>query len=391
MCVTRAFKLIVLSLVVVFLGSTNWARAAEEAEQEPVSINKIYWWLHPYCWSLHGLRAPEGREDDSWNAEMARELWLHTLRIDLINTMGPDEALIIYPIGSSRPMRQLEEHAKRVVGDRCFIMRRRSAGDEVFKDVEDPIRRFLDDESWTERDEWLHNMLTDFGNNEEPEGVAEEMEAEMRAVCKQIGYDWPGSALEVAYYQRMIAYDIEKVFRERGLVYDPQTVECVASGEGFEECAMTWKSMVARYLGLAHPIDNDYELSLSGFPYLRKATFKERIALSNDARLFLWEGEDAQVIALFARAQTALGDPQFYAKVPIDGPLNLEVRTFTDLFWEGKAYTYLPRGYLYIPVFTATRGGGGEGDGCFYLIGTGESYEDFRARLAGAEITTEPN
>jgi hypothetical protein len=64
----------------------------------------------------------------------------------------------------------------------------------------------------------------------------------------------------------MIAYDIQKAFSERGLVYDPANVECVASGEGFEECAMTWKSMVARYLGLAHPIENDYELSVSGAP-----------------------------------------------------------------------------------------------------------------------------
>ncbi len=389
MWVMRGLKLIVLLMVLACLGSIGWVRAAEP-NPEPIKINKIHWWIHPYCWSLHGLRAPQGRDQDSWNAEIARELWIHTLHLDLINKMGPDEALIIYPIGSSRPMMQLEEHAKRVLGDRCFILQRRTAGDALFKGIKDPIRRFLDDKSWAERDEWLHNMFTDFGRNEEPKGIRQEMEAEVRAACKKIGYDWPGSALEVAYYQRMIAHDIAAVFRERGLVYDPQTVECVASGEGFEECAMTWKSMVARYLGLAHPIENDYELSVSGFSYLRNATFKERIALSNDVRLFLWEGEDDQVIAMFARAQTALGDPQFYAKLPIDGPLNLEVRTFTDLFWEGKAYTRLPRGYLYMPVFTATRGAGGDDDGCFYLIGSGESYEKFRDRLASAEITTEP-
>ena len=378
--------------VLVCLGGVTAAKAAEETEPEPVRINKIYWCIHPYCWSLHGLRAPEGYEQELWNAVLARELWVHAQHMDFVSNMKPDEALVIYPIGSPAPQRQLIEHAERTLGRRCFVMTRRTAGENFFADVEDPIERFLNDGDWPGRDEWLHNMLTDFGEREEPEGVREQMEAEIREACEELGYDWSPSALEAVYYMRMIAYDVEQTFRERQLVYDPNTVECVAFGEGFEECSMTWKSMVARYLGLAHPIENDYELSVSGFPYLAKATFKERIALTHDARLFLWEGEDNQTIALFARAQTALGDPQFYAKVPIDGPLNLDVRTFTDLFWEGKAYTRLPRGYLYVPVFTATRGAsGGHDDGVFYLIATGESFDQFRARLAGAEITTEPN
>jgi len=219
--------------------------------------------------------------------------------------------------------------------------------------------------------------------------VREEMEAEVREACELLSYPLPPSGLEAAYYMRMIAYDVEETFRERQLLYDPETVDCVAFGEGFEECCMTWKSMVSHYMGLAKPIENDYELSVSGAPCLAHARFKERIALSDDVRLFLWEGEGDEFIALFARAAARLSDPQLYARFSLAGRINLKVYTSHQktLNWEGKAHTRVPIASLSVPVYVSTRRGGV--DGSYYMIASGESFEQFRDRLAAAEIRTQ--
>ena len=138
--------------------------------------------------------------------------------------------------------------------------------------------------------------------------------AELRETCDTIGYDWSATAIEIAYYQRMIAYDIQEAFREAGLTYDPASVQTVTYGEGFEECFMSWKSMVGNYMGLKNPIENDYERSVSGSERLAHATFKERVALSHSVRVFLWELADGRHMALFARAESTLKDPYYQAR-----------------------------------------------------------------------------
>ena len=360
---------------------------------EPVKINKIDWCIHAYCWSLRGVpTVPEGRDAEVWGAQLSRELWLHTRHMEAVSNMKPDQALVIYPIGNPVPQRQLIAHAKRVLGPRCVVITRVTAGDAIFTGVEDPIRKFLDDPDWPERDKWIHNMLTDHGRRSEPEGIADELRAEIREACGVLGYDWAPAGIEVAYYQRMIAYDIEEAFREGGLVFDPATVKCVAYGEGFEECSMTWKSMIAHYLGLADPIDNDYERSVSGAPFLANATFKERVDLGNNVRLFLWEGEDGQYIALYTRAGVQLKDPQYYAHFDLASRaggriFTLEVKSsFTGTFWESKSHTRIPVVSMTVPAFAATRRGGD--DYFLHLIGSGEPFEDFRNRMASARIDT---
>ena len=384
-----------VSVKALWVGLAVCVSSVAAAAAEPVQISKISWCIHAYCWSLHGPTVPKGRDAALWHAQMSRELWLHTRQMEAISNMKPDEALVIYPIGNPAPQRHMIEHAKRVLGPRCIVITRQTAGDEVFAGVQDPIRKFLDEPDWPERDTWVHNMLTDFGKRPEPPGIAAEMRAEVREACAELGYDWAPAAIEVAYYQRMIAYDIKEAFRTGGLAFDPATVECVAYGEGFEECSMSWKSMVANYLGLANPIENDYERSVSGAPFLVDATFKERVALSDNVRLFLWEGKDGQHVALYTRAGTRLEDPQYYAHFDIASRVGgrtftLEVKSsFTGVFWESKSHTVIPVVSATAPAFAATRRGGG--DYFLHLIGSGEPFEDFRNRMAAAKINTSPN
>src|SRR5260370_42217738 len=97
----------------------------------------------------------------------------------------------------------------------------------------------------------------------------------LEAVHKN-GDAWSARALKIILHSRLRARIIEDEPRKRALHFDPKTVEAVAFGEDFEECAMEWKRMVSDYLNLTKPIENDSELSVSGMPLLGSATFKER-------------------------------------------------------------------------------------------------------------------
>ncbi len=382
---TIVWKLASILAVAVCISSAAGASTGEKANQEPIHINRIYWCIHPYCWSMYS-GVPEGHDPDLWNAILSWEQRVHKLHMEFVSKMKPDEALIIYPIGSSKPMTELIAHAQKTLGRRCIIScTRYCANPDFLNDVPDPICAFLEDKDLPGREEWVHDTLTDKGTWETPEGLAEEMEAEIREACKTIGYDWSIGALKVIYYNRVLALDIEEKFRNNGLVYDPQRVRGMAFGEGLEQCAMTWKCMLPHYMGLAHPIENDPSLSVSGAAYLVNAKFKDRIMFPNAVRLLLWEGEDGRPIGLFYRAAVQLKDPQLYAHVPIEG-LNLEVWVMNDKFWSAQANAAMPPGDLHVPVFTADRTGR---NAYYYLIGNDISYEDFRDRLSGVEINTE--
>lgn len=91
-------------------------------------------------------------------------------------------------------------------------------------------------------------MLTSQGPFDEPTGLATDIENKLHEACRTIEYTWRSEFLEVIYYSRLIAPKIEQAFKDRNLVYDLQTVKSTALGEGFEQCAMTWKSMLSAYL-----------------------------------------------------------------------------------------------------------------------------------------------
>ena len=353
-----------------------------------IVINRIYWCIHPYCCSMYD-EVPEGRDPELFRAFLQWELKVHDLQMAFVSDMRPDEALIVYPIGESEPMRRLTEHAERTLGRRFVLVTWQCAGVEFLRDVADPIRRFLEDEELPGRQEFLHDMLTDHGRREEPAGIADEVEAEVREGCAHTGYGWDFGALKVPYGNRVMALDIAEKFRTQRLVYNPESVECLAFGEGFEQCAMTWKAMLPHYLGLAKPIENDFGLSASGAPLLIKAKFRERVALSEDVRLFLWEGEGGRPVAFYCRAAARMRDPQLFAYVPLQG-FDFEVRDVANKkYWpaDDPSPAVLKRsaGRLGLPVMAGLRRG--PADRGHYMIAEGISFEEFRSRLVNAEIT----
>ena len=195
--------------------------------------------------------------------------------------MGSDEALVIYPIGNRPAMQALEKAGKEKLGGRCLVIRSESPSANEKVDYRELL----------------------------PDAVKIELLDDLLEAVRHNSDTWNAQALEVIFYNRMIALEIAREFRKRRLQVDPKTVDALAFGEGFEQCATTWKAMVGTYLGWARPIEIDYNLSVSGMPLLRQAKFQERGALGEDVRLFLWELEDGRPMAWFARTRAVYPRP----------------------------------------------------------------------------------
>ena len=293
----------------VFLGLAELGTSPYFGENLPQGsqlISKVSFLIHPVCWDLvlgdDGKIKPSYRyqvftyRGGAWYDEkefyeiLEWERRVNQRQMEYIQQMGSNEVLVIYRIGDRPAMRKLEEAGQQSLGRRCIIIDSQSPSDNEAVDY----RKLL------------------------PAAVKIELLDDLLEAVRWNSDMWNAQALEVIFQNRIIALTIEDEFHKRNLHFDPQTVEGIAFGEGFEQCATTWKAMVGGYLGWAKPIENSFELSVSGMPLLRTATLKDRVALDHDVRLFLWELKDGRLMAWFTRARGKLSDAQLFASVPFD-------------------------------------------------------------------------
>ena len=391
---------IITSTVVLFSGLTMLLHSLAFADDAVNRIRRITWIVHPYCWSMAGDTIPANVNVENWKACLAWERDNHQQYMKMISGMEQEEAVVIYPIGNSKPMQELLEHAQSELGDRCVVVKRSSIDPNFLKGVKDPIRQFLGSAELPGKSEWVEAMLTSQGAFDKPEGLAAELEQELHEACQKIGYDWRPESLEVIYYSRLIAHEIEQAFKDRNLVYDPQTVKCMAVGEGFEQCAMTWKGMLPAYLGFSGPIENEATLSVTGQHHVVFGKFQERIDLGNQIRLFLWQGPEGEAVALFTRAAFRWSDPLEFATVSLK-ELDLEVSkvevnqihgrranqistiTLGPRFDPSPAFQPDPD-CLRVPIFAGSRRGG---DHAYYIVAPGVELSEFRQQLVKAMVS----
>ena len=347
-------------------------------------IDKFYFLIHPCCWAMADKPDPSYLETygvlaSEWYAARNLERETNRRQKELMRSMGPNEAMIIYPIGQSEPMLDLIATAERELGPRCIVQTAPCCeAPAQLKDMSEPIRHFLDDKEMEGRQAYWDVL---------PEALRPEVEQEIRDACEVIGYDWGPGALKVVQGNRAYAAEFAEAFEQRGLLVDPETVTAEAFGEGFEQCAMTWKLMVPGYLGWRNPIRNIYDLSVSGFRSLFDAQFKERIDLDNDINLFLWEKWHGLPLAFFQRAAERLADPRYYANLPV-GDNALEVWEARKPIWPAKdSPLSKENGVLRIPVKSGSRKYS-SCDDC-YLLGASYTYDEFRDMLLSAEITSD--
>jgi hypothetical protein len=350
-------------------------------------IDKFYFLVHPTCWSQHlrnGAVSEQFLRDRNvspgdWFAALNWEREAIARQMALIRGMRANEAMVIYPIGESAPMRQLIDHAVRTLGERCIVQTAPvHPPPAVLSTMKKPIRHFLEDEQMEGRDEFWAVV---------PPSLREPMKSEIRRACERHGWNWSPAALKVIQGNRVYADEIAREIRTRGLQVDPVTVEAEAFGEGFEECAMTWKAMVAHYLGWRRPIENDFGLSVSGFPVLFDAAFKERISMRDHVRLFLWKKSRGRPLALFARAQCLLTDPRLCVLLPL-GKGHWEIWAGPEKVWPSRETKLeVHRGYLRVPVHSAIRLH--PMDTHYYIMGPDLPFAAFRDVLTQSELVAQ--
>ena len=349
-----------------------------------MDITRIHFLIHPCCWAMSDAPDPDylktyGVLASEWYAARNLERKVNRRQKELIESLGPDEAMVVYPIGRSEPMRELIAAGRRQLDSRCIVLESLvcSAPAQLL-DMQEPIRHFLDDEEMEGRQAFWDVV---------PESLRPEIEQEIRDACEAIGYDWSPHALKVVQGNRLYAREIAAAFEERELVIDRESVTAEAFGEGFEQCAMTWKLMIPGYLGWRQPIRNVYDLSVSGFRTLFDAHFRERIDLDGGISLFLWEKWHGLPLALFQRAAERLADARLYASLPVDGGA-FEVWSDRQPIWPAADTPLCAEdGLLRVPVKSGSRKY--DLDNC-YILGAGYPYDGFREMLLGAEIAPAP-
>ena len=351
-----------------------------------INIQRVFFMIHPTCWAEFPDGPPESFVQNGGNLSdfYAASNWekrVNQKQKEFISKMLEDDVLIIYPIGKSNEMRELISYAERILGTRCLVIKSDVYREpEQLEEMDDPIRHFLEDEDMEGRSEFWDIL---------PVSEREDMIKEIREACEVSGYNWRPAALKVVQGNRLYAMEIKEEFRKRGFEVDPSTVESESFGEGFEQCAVDWKSMLSDYLGWTNPIENRFDLSVSGAPILFDADFRERLSLESDIRLFLWEKSQGRPMGLFVRARARLEDPSYFVHVPIEG-VSLEGWNVTGhKVWPSENPSLaVQNGNLRVPVLSGTRKVSSELQTC-YLIGCDTAYDRFRELLYTATIYSE--
>ena len=390
-------RLLLLLLLLATVPAAALAAEDSTGTTSPIPISKVSFLIHPVCWDLAlaegGRMRPDFRYQSftyrggAWYDEqefyeiLEWERRVNQKQKEYIRAMGTDEALVIYPIGNRPAMQALENEGRKRLGRRCLIIRSESPSANQKVDY----RQLL------------------------PDAVKIELLDELLEAVRHNSDTWNAQALEVIFYNRMIALEIEREFRKRRLQVDPQRVAALAFGEGFEQCATTWKAMVGTYLGWSRPIEIDYNLSVSGMPLLRGARFKERVAVGEEVRLFLWELKDGRPMAWFVRTRGSLAQAQLFVSLPFD----LKAFKLFDEFgaqlwpdpvretqhlggvhwwWMGSAndspLRFDLKGPVRVPVSVGLRQL--PTDRNIFIVSSGIPFDEFRRALTGSAIGPAP-
>ena len=139
---TLSYRL--LPLLLLFSTGPAAALAAEDSTgtPSPIPISKVSFLIHPVCWDLAlaegGRMRPDFRYQSftyrggAWYDEqefyeiLEWERRVNRKQKEYIRAMGPDEALVIYPIGNRPAMQALENEGRERLGRRCLIIRSES-------------------------------------------------------------------------------------------------------------------------------------------------------------------------------------------------------------------------------------------------------------------------
>jgi hypothetical protein len=337
-------------LLVFLLVLTCTVSAAEP----PQTIRKICFLIHPLLYVDHS--------DDQLKGYYEYEKALEARWRKAIAKMGPDEALILWPITKSTRVDELVQYAKTTLGVRRIMMPRSK--------------------------DWYGGGKLD---QQQLAGIGQDLVDAMLAR----GETWPVDEMSQALTSWTYAKNIQTAFREQGLSFEPATVQSEAWGESFDGCVGKWSSFLARYLGFGNPVEVKFELSIPDARFLLDIEFLESIPLQKNVRLYLWRIRDGRLAGFYLAGLQRVADRTLYvalASSAIDLS-RLEVQEKSGgKIWSGENNVLVQQneGSLRVAVSRdlARRPGWKFCPGePVYIFGKSINLETFRKTLIGASIT----
>jgi hypothetical protein len=218
------------------------------------------------------------------------------------------------------------------------------------------------------------------------------------------GFEWASDPLGQPIIARGWAEHVKRTFHERGLTFDPKTVQTEGWGESFEGCVANYGRYLGTYLGLGKPIEDNFEMTVPDAPFLLTAKFLERIPLERAVSLYFWEGQDGRPIALFLNLQSDIGAPTLYAQLPAES-VKVEVRSRMNrpMWPKAEGHAQVKDGTAVWEVHRQEKGSTVTEAGgrlkipiptplvldAAYIFGDGVPFAEFRAALKNAAIMEE--
>jgi hypothetical protein len=114
---------------VVAIANHKRVAAAADSGPQPTKIDKIYFMFHPVCWSIlmAGTQPPPSVADVAGKREDFLLAWRREVEVvrrqkRFMSRMKPNEALVLFPISTAKPMRLIRQYATKALGGRCIII-----------------------------------------------------------------------------------------------------------------------------------------------------------------------------------------------------------------------------------------------------------------------------
>jgi hypothetical protein len=149
------------------------------------------------------------------------------------------------------------------------------------------------------------------------------------------GYHWNSKELVQPVIARGWAERVRRTLKERGLTFDPRTVESEGWGESFEGCVATYTSFLRTYLGLDLPIVPRFEMAVPDSRFLFGAEQLKIIPLEHEVLLYIFRALDGRMVGWLHRSKPLIAEPAMYAMVEPRG-MALEVWDRNRLAWPSR-------------------------------------------------------
>jgi hypothetical protein len=360
-------KSVFLSILATYFLGWSVDLHSQRNRETPQTIDKIYFLIHPL---VYEPEASDPVTATRFKPYIDYEKTISSRWFQAIAGMRNNEALVI---GAPGCPKYLEDFVKKHLGSRGLIIR------------DDLVSR---PELWKEL------------SPEAKEGLGHDL----LAMFWRYGFAWTSDPLGQPVIARGWAERVKNTFRERGLMFDPNTVQAEGWGESFEGCVVNYGRYLGTYLGLSKPIEDNFQMTVPDAPFLLSARFLERFALNHSVRLYFWEGHDGRPIASFLKLRSTIGEPSLFAEFPL-GSMKLEVKSKTNrsLWPKTEGYAQVKQGTplwevrrqekgstvmeisgkLKIPIPTPSVDSA-------YIFSDGVPLAEFRAALINSAIVEEP-